>query len=157
MTDFREYSELYHHGIKGQKWGIRRYQNKDGKLTMLGKMRIRQLNDAFARNQYHRDRYNEIESQKDRQYDPSERTKVGFLLDRDLNSSFLEQDFHRSEFERTQKKVNKLLKKIADHDIYLTLPTSKRRSISSLGYGGNRVKVTGIFQQFGINPDKHRY
>ena len=31
--------ELYHHGIKGQKWGIRRYQNPDGTLTALGKKR----------------------------------------------------------------------------------------------------------------------
>ena len=31
--------ELYHHGIKGQKWGIRRYQNKDGSLTDAGKNR----------------------------------------------------------------------------------------------------------------------
>lgn len=28
--------ELYHHGIKGQKWGIRRYQNEDGTLTPEG-------------------------------------------------------------------------------------------------------------------------
>lgn len=32
-------NELYHHGIKGQKWGIRRFQNKDGTLTPLGKKR----------------------------------------------------------------------------------------------------------------------
>ena len=32
-------NELYHHGIKGQKWGIRRYQNEDGSLTYRGKMR----------------------------------------------------------------------------------------------------------------------
>ena len=29
---------LYHSGVKGQKWGIRRYQNEDGTLTPLGKV-----------------------------------------------------------------------------------------------------------------------
>lgn len=33
--------ELYHHGIKGMKWGVRRYQNKDGSLTAAGKKRQR--------------------------------------------------------------------------------------------------------------------
>lgn len=28
--------ELYHHGIKGQRWGIRRFQNEDGSLTPAG-------------------------------------------------------------------------------------------------------------------------
>ena len=32
-------AELYHHGIKGQKWGIRRFQNPDGTLTPEGKAR----------------------------------------------------------------------------------------------------------------------
>ena len=31
--------ELYHYGIKGQKWGIRRYQNKNGTLKLAGKKR----------------------------------------------------------------------------------------------------------------------
>lgn len=30
---------LEHHGIKGMKWGVRRYQNKDGSLTPAGKVR----------------------------------------------------------------------------------------------------------------------
>ena len=32
--------ELYHWGIKGMRWGIRRYQNKDGSLTTLGKQHL---------------------------------------------------------------------------------------------------------------------
>lgn len=30
---------MQHHGIKGQKWGVRRFQNTDGSLTTAGKQR----------------------------------------------------------------------------------------------------------------------
>lgn len=33
--------ELYHWGIKGMRWGVRRYQNKDGSLTAAGKKKLR--------------------------------------------------------------------------------------------------------------------
>ena len=33
-------TELYHHGVKGMKWGVRRYQNKDGSLTSEGRKRL---------------------------------------------------------------------------------------------------------------------
>lgn len=39
MEQYNNY--LAHHGIKGQKWGIRRFQNPDGTRTPLGKKRER--------------------------------------------------------------------------------------------------------------------
>lgn len=41
--------ELYHHGVKGMRWGVRRYQNKDGSLTAAGKKRSSDP-DRAARN-----------------------------------------------------------------------------------------------------------
>lgn len=38
-------TELYHHGVLGQKWGVRRYQNSDGTLTPSGKQRITKLSE----------------------------------------------------------------------------------------------------------------
>lgn len=33
-------NELYHYGVPGMKWGVRRYRNADGSLTATGKKRV---------------------------------------------------------------------------------------------------------------------
>ena len=45
ILDITFSDELYHHGILGQKWGIRRFQNPDGSLTSAGKKRY----DSFIK------------------------------------------------------------------------------------------------------------
>ena len=62
-------NELYHHGIKGQKWGIRRFQNPDGTLTSEGKKRYEVINKngwttAAGANQMREDAKTEVENYK---------------------------------------------------------------------------------------------
>ena len=50
---------LMHHGVQGQKWGVRRYQNPDGSWTSEGLMRRRESGN-IRRNKPHTDDINEI-------------------------------------------------------------------------------------------------
>lgn len=64
-------SELYHYGIKGQKWNVRRYQNEDGSLTAAGrirygvgeKMRTDDPNDSAVTKRVKRD-YNNLSDEE---------------------------------------------------------------------------------------------
>ena len=46
-------NELYHHGVLGMKWGVRRYQNKDGSLTSAGKHRYSRKDARKKWNEYY--------------------------------------------------------------------------------------------------------
>lgn len=46
-------NELQHHGVKGMKWGVRRYQNPDGSLTAAGKKRMNNIADSKIRSKVH--------------------------------------------------------------------------------------------------------
>ena len=48
MYEYPDY--LMHHGVKGMRWGIRRYQNKDGSLTNAGKKHVSNYKTARSLN-----------------------------------------------------------------------------------------------------------
>ena len=57
-------NELYHHGVKGQKWGVRRYQYEDGSLTPGGKKRYakdqyRQATKSYMRREINKEQYSQ--------------------------------------------------------------------------------------------------
>lgn len=41
--------EIQHHGIKGQRWGVRRFQNDDGTLTPAGRSRYLNSDGSFTK------------------------------------------------------------------------------------------------------------
>ena len=73
-------NELQHHGIPGMKWGIRRYQNKDGSLTSAGRRRAAKLQKKYDKL---RGEYNEITGKKLTK-SPTKTTKPSTQVDDDL-------------------------------------------------------------------------
>ena len=58
-------NELQHWGIKGMKWGHRRYQNKDGSLTPAGRERY---SDDDGYEQYHKDRAKQERKERNKRF-----------------------------------------------------------------------------------------
>lgn len=83
-------NELTHWGIKGMRWGVRRYQNADGSLTPAGKKRRQQYDS----------------SEPNRQARPSSRPSSGKRSVHELTDAELRERITRLELERRYKDLN---------------------------------------------------
>lgn len=124
MTDHLYHARhLAHHGIKGMKWGIRRFRNKDGSLTEAGKERYRTF---------------DAEKQKIRGYASNldRAAKKQALAAKQLNSAYYD--------ENDDKKVARILDDIygpsvGAGSIYLTKGSRDKAGIVGMAYNDTRI------------------
>ena len=73
---------LIHHGIKGQKWGVRRYRNEDGSRTSKGKERINNVKIKIQNTSSKvKDKYNHLSADKKKKLNKKEDSFLGLNID----------------------------------------------------------------------------
>lgn len=114
--------ELCHHGVKGQKWGVRRYQNADGTLTEKGKARLAK---------YQAKQLKEV----DKAYRPilkSTQRRADSEIKKLDNLDFSDKS------EKNQKKIQaqqvKTISKMIDHSIAIGKSCLEEHKIMSMSY-----------------------
>lgn len=147
-------NELYHHGILGMKWGVRRYQNDDGSLTDAGKKRYqanstgeihtakglkRRLNDVDQAMAFHKRTARESSKQIDRD------EKRGRVTNDAVKKNLSEAQSYIS---KGEQEINSLLKRANDRDMMVT----SKRVLRSTARGAQKAVGIGLMINGGIIP-----
>ena len=104
-------NELYHFGIKGQKWGVRRYQNEDGSLTPAGKKHYGNMSD----DKLQKSLYKQVKKARANQSDWSNQWNVNNTIGK---YSKAVEDRYRKDAKKFQSsdEYKKAMRKIAELD-----------------------------------------
>ena len=129
--------ELYHFGIKGQKWGIRRYQNPDGTLTPAGKERYLRSIDA---NKVYNDKLEVIRKEREKLFGKSP----------DLKSQF----GYRTAAYRTNAEKDKYDRSIVTKANKLGLNTSKYEKAIADAYEYRKKNSSDINRGYRVERGK---
>lgn len=147
-------SDLYlvHHGVKGQKWGVRRYQNADGSLTARGRKRyikgmrkeLKRLDTAQAREQRigydivdSASRYNsKLDRLRSRQSAYSKNSEQYKMMQDEIDkhietSKSIEKNMlsYNRRMNEYKKETDRILKEAKDYNISVVSKTTSKNAI----------------------------
>ena len=116
MWQYNYSGELYHHGIKGMKWGVRRYQNKDGSLTNAGKKRMyKEMFDSESKERKEQKKYTADTHRWVKE--DTERTKRLVDSTRTMNNELKNANRYASEKAKAKSKVKMDLSDMTDKEM----------------------------------------
>lgn len=150
--------KLYHAGIKGMKWGVRRYQNKDGTLTPEGKKRYdRDVRENNAKKRDNRividgpdaDRWVKEDIRRAKGVTDSAKSMVKDLNDISKSapskSKHKRMDLSKMSDKEMRERINREILERQYDDMFNPKKVSKGREIAqtTLGVAGTLLGVTG--------------
>ena len=151
-------NELYHHGILGQKCGVRRYQNKDGSLTALGKERTRLSNTVYStaakrEPQITKDIKSSVESSGGKMYGLEHRLKTKRSIARKIHADSLEKGVSYEESARGLKDAVRYTSVNNDKN-YVKGYFKTKASLESKGH--KEVRCRNYFDMYNNGLVKHK-
>ena len=129
-------NELYHHGIKGQRWGVRRYQNPDGSYTPEGRNRRNKEDREVRKSRLNNSRHASRLSDKD-----LDEAITRLKKERELKN--LTNELVRPGKARVEKLMSKIGSSVLDAAIIGAITYAGKKYVESLSNPNSSTKLIG--------------
>ena len=159
-----EYDQyIAHHGIKGQKWGVRRYQNADSSLTAEGKARYAKACGDLAEKIYKkasarepkitRDVVSAVTQSGSRMYGLEHRLKTKESLARKIDADSKEKNISPEEAARSIKDAIRYTS-LCNDDLFTDSYHAVRSNLENQGY--SEIRCRNYFELYRQGKAKHK-